>query len=186
MGIAVGWHYGMTHHDMSLLVFESFNGSLPFSLFSEPTAAILESTDGVSDEESQEEDEDDLDNNGHSDTEGDTENQIESINLSSLPVKRKAVLEAPTIALCADDDCGLEIDGIDLLLCNAPGCNLTVRKCGPHIFPLTSKLTIFYSQYHMTCRGELSKPQGGWFCDDECKKNAVFRVGKARKRRRKV
>ena len=179
MGIAVGWHYGMTHHDMSLLVFESFNGSLPFSLFSEPTAAILESTDGVSDEESQEEDEDDLDNNGHSDTEDDTENQIESINLSSLPIKRKAVLEAPTIALCADNDCGLEIDGIDLLLCDAPGCNLTACKCGPHIFPLTSKLTIFYSQYHMTCRGELSKPQGGWFCDDECKNNAVFRVGKA-------
>ena len=38
----------------------------------------------------------------------------------------------------------------------------------------------------MTCRGELSKPQGGWFCDDDCKKNAGFRVGKARKRRRKV
>jgi hypothetical protein len=28
----------------------------------------------------------------------------------------------------------------------------------------------------MTCRGELSKPQGGWFCDDECKKKAGFRV----------
>ena len=38
----------------------------------------------------------------------------------------------------------------------------------------------------MTCRGELSKPQGGWFCDDECKKNAGFRVGNAQKRRRKV
>ena len=85
-----------------------------------------------------------------------------------------------TIALCADDDCGLEIESINLLLCDAPGCNLTVCKC-TYIFPLTSKLIIFYSQYHMTYRGELSKPQGGWFCDDECKKNAGFRVGKARK-----
>ena len=60
MGIAVGWHYGMTHHDMNLLVFEFFNGSLPFYLFSEPTAATLESVDGVSDEESQEEDDNDV------------------------------------------------------------------------------------------------------------------------------
>ena len=70
---------------MSLLVFEFFNGSLPFYLFSEPTATTLESVDGVSDEESQEEDDNDLDDNGHGDTEDDTENQIESINLSSLP-----------------------------------------------------------------------------------------------------
>ena len=62
-------------------------------------------------------------------------NQIESINLSSdsgssesLPVKCKAMFEEPTIALCADDDCGLEIESIDLLSCDAPGCNLTVRK----------------------------------------------------------
>ena len=41
-----------------------------------------------------------------------------------------------------------------------------------------NKLIIFYSQYHMTCRGELSKPQWGWFCDDECKKNAGFGIGK--------
>ena len=73
-------------------VFGSSGAIFLFSLFSEPTAAILESTDGVSDEESQEEDDDDLDN-GHGDTEDDTKNQIESINLLSLPVKRKAVLE---------------------------------------------------------------------------------------------
>ena len=58
-----------------------------------------------------------------------------SINLeSSLPFKRKAVLEEPTIPLCTDDDCGLEIEGIDLLSCDAPGCNLTVCTCA-HIFP---------------------------------------------------
>ena len=32
------------------------------------------------------------------------------------------------ILLCADDDCGLEIENIDLLSYDAPGCNLTVRK----------------------------------------------------------
>ena len=88
----------------------------------------MESNTDVSDEESQEEDDD-------RDTEDDTMNQIESINLSSdsgssesMPVKRKAMFEEPTIALCADDDCGLEIESIDLLSCDAPGCNLTVRK----------------------------------------------------------
>ena len=81
-------------------VFGSSGAIFLFSLFSEPTAAILESTDGVSGEESQEEDDNDLDNNGHGETEDDTKKQIESINLSSLPVKRKAVLEEPTIALC--------------------------------------------------------------------------------------
>ena len=85
------------------------------------------------------------------------------------------VLKEPSIPLCANDDCGIEIEGIDLLSCNAPGCNLTVCKCTNIIFSLVvlTKLIIFYSQYHMTCRGELSKPQGGWFCDDECKKNVL-------------
>jgi hypothetical protein len=107
----------------------------------------------------------------------------------NIHIRQHLERNMPTIALCADDDCGIEIEGtIDLLSCNAPGCqcNLTVGKEVHHdIFPLT-KLIILYSQYHMTCRGKLSKPQGGWFCDDECKKNAGFRVGKARKRRRKV
>ena len=73
--------------------------------------------------------------------------------------KGKAVLKKPSIPLCANDDCGI----VDLLSCNAPGCNLTVCKCTNTIFPLVvlTKLIIFYSQYHMTCRGELSKPQGG-------------------------
>ena len=57
--------------------------------------------------------------------------------------------------------------------------NLTEWKCA-HIFPLRlTKLIILYSQYHMTCRGELSQPPCGWFCDDKCKKNAGFHVGKA-------
>ena len=71
--------------------------------------------------------------------------------------KRKAVLEEPSIPLCADDDWGLEIEGIDLLSWNAPspGSNLTVCKCAHTIFPLVlTKLVIFYSQYHMTCKGK--------------------------------
>ena len=103
--------------------------------------------------------------------------------------KGKTVLKEPSIPLCANDDCGIEIEGIDLLSCNAPGCNLTVCKCTNTIFPLVvlTKLIIFYSQYHtMTCTGELSKPQGDWFCDDKCKKNAGFHIGKPWKHRRKV
>ena len=46
------------------------------------------------------------------------------------------VLEEPSIPLCVDDDCGIEIEGVDLLSCNAPGCNLTVCKCTNTIFPL--------------------------------------------------
>ena len=26
---------------------------------------------------------------------------------------------------------------------------------------------------HLTCCGQLEIPMGGWFCDDECKKNGV-------------
>ena len=105
----------------------------------------------------------------------------------SVTGKHKAVLEEPSIPLYSDNDCGLEIEGIDLLSCNAPGCNLTVCKRAHTIFPLVLiKLIIFYSQYHMACRGELSKPQGGWFCDDECKKNAGFYIRKPWKPRHKV
>ena len=45
---------------------------------------------------------------------------------SVASVKRYLRPEEPSIPLCADDDCGLEIEGIDLLSCNAPGCNSTV------------------------------------------------------------
>ena len=41
----------------------------------------------------------------------------------------KVVLEEPSIPLYANDDCELKIEGIELLSCNAPGCNLTVCKC---------------------------------------------------------
>ena len=45
-----------------------------------------------------------------------------------MPVKCKAMFEEPTIALYADEYCGLEIESIDLLSCDTPGCNLTVHK----------------------------------------------------------
>ena len=93
-------------------------------------------TDRVTNEESQEEDDDSDDSNDSNDT----MNQIESIN---LPVKRKAVLEEPSIHLCADDDCGLEIEGTDLLSCNAPGCNSTVCKHAHTIFQLVLTKTHF-------------------------------------------
>ena len=56
-----------------------------------------------------------------------------------------------------------EVEWIELLNrpCDASGFDLTARKYA-HIFPLT-KLIIFYSQYDITCRGELFKTQGGLF-----------------------
>ena len=32
------------------------------------------------------------------------------------------------------------------------------------------------SQYHLSCQGVFKKPIGGWFWDDECIKDAGFRV----------
>ena len=69
--------------------------------------------------------------------------------------------------------------------------NLTVRKLEyrdyAHIFSLI-KLIILYSQYRMTCRGELSKPQGVLFVMTCAKRMLAFMncVGKARKHRCKV
>ncbi|KAF8908218.1 hypothetical protein CPB84DRAFT_1744383 [Gymnopilus junonius] len=40
--------------------------------------------------------------------------------------------------------------------------------------------------YHLSYQGKLEKPIGGWFCDDECKKNAGFTVRNAKRRRKKA
>ena len=37
----------------------------------------------------------------------------------------------------------------------------------------------------ISCQGLFNKLVGGWFCDDECKKNAGYRVGGGQKRRRR-
>ncbi|KIK05233.1 hypothetical protein K443DRAFT_675348 [Laccaria amethystina LaAM-08-1] len=66
-------------------------------------------------------------------------------------------------SLCADEGCETVIEERDLLRCGA--CNLV---------------------YHLTCRGLIERPGGGWFCDDECKANAGGRVVSTRKRRRRV
>lgn len=66
--------------------------------------------------------------------------------------------------VCNDPGCETLVSNVDLLRCDSPGC---------------------YLVYHLTCRGLIEKPSGGWFCDDECKRNAGFRVG-GRKRRRRV
>ena len=42
--------------------------------------------------------------------------------------KGKAVLKKPSIPLCANDDCGIEIEGIDLLSCNALGQGVWKKK----------------------------------------------------------
>jgi len=66
--------------------------------------------------------------------------------------------------VCEDDGCGAKIVERELLRCDA---------------------LINESQYHLLCQGLFEKPTRGWFCDDKCKKNAGFRVGSGRKRRRR-
>ncbi|EDR03916.1 uncharacterized protein LACBIDRAFT_331070 [Laccaria bicolor S238N-H82] len=51
--------------------------------------------------------------------------------------------------ICADEGCETVVEDQDLLCCGA--CNLV---------------------YHLTCRGLVERPAGGWFCDDDCKANA--------------
>ena len=80
----------------------------------------------------------------------------------SVTGKGKAVLKEPSIPLCANDDCGI----VDLLLC----------KCTNTIFPLVvlTKFIIFYSQYHMACRGELSNLRGVGFVMTSVRKMLAF------------
>ncbi|KAF8157792.1 hypothetical protein B0H34DRAFT_428377 [Crassisporium funariophilum] len=78
-------------------------------------------------------------------------------------LQKQRVLEVDKENFCADEGCEKTIEEIDLLCCSAPGCGLT---------------------YHLTCQGLFERPSGKWFCDDECKKNAGWRVGN-RKRRKK-
>ncbi|KAF8226536.1 hypothetical protein L208DRAFT_1406855 [Tricholoma matsutake] len=58
--------------------------------------------------------------------------------------------------VCNDPGCETLVSNVDLLRCDSPGC---------------------YLVYHLTCHGLIEKPSGGWFCDDECKRNVGFRVG---------
>ncbi|KJA13394.1 hypothetical protein HYPSUDRAFT_151636, partial [Hypholoma sublateritium FD-334 SS-4] len=84
----------------------------------------------------------------------------------SPPKKRKAaaVHGEPLVDLsmmCSDDTCGEFIEQDDLLSCIAPGCG---------------------QNYHLTCQGYIEKPLE-FFCDDQCKEDAGFRVGNKRRRR---
>ncbi|KAF8874718.1 hypothetical protein CPB84DRAFT_1829332 [Gymnopilus junonius] len=66
-------------------------------------------------------------------------------------------------ATCNDPGCESPINESELLCCDCPGCYLT---------------------YHLSCRGLIKKPDQAWFCDNECRKNAGFKVVGPRKRRR--
>ena len=59
----------------------------------------------------------------------------------------------------------------ELLRCDAPGCHLTVSV-------LTGfgrlNLVIMSPQYHLPCQGLFDKSVGGWFCNNECQKNAGY------------
>ncbi|KAF8874313.1 hypothetical protein CPB84DRAFT_1853644 [Gymnopilus junonius] len=66
-------------------------------------------------------------------------------------------------ATCNDPGCESPINESELLCCDCPGC---------------------YLMYHLSCRGLIKKPDQAWFCDNECRKNAGFKVVGPRKRRR--
>ena len=55
---------------------------------------------------------------------------LSSLTMWKFPVtgKGKVVLKKPSIPLCANDDCGIEIEGIDLLSCNALGQGVRKKK----------------------------------------------------------
>ena len=96
----------------------------------------------------------------------------------TLWLRKQRILEADKENMCANEGCEKRIDDIDLLSCNAPGCGLTVSDSS-FTFSL---LNLSWTQYHLTCQGLFEKPPGGWFCDDECKKNSGWQVGKRRRR----
>ena len=94
-------------------------------------------------------------------------------------LRKRRILEVDQENLCADDGCEKTIGEGDLLRCDAPGCGLTVSYI-LHCY----NLDLPHIQYHLTCQGLFEKPSGGWFCDDECRKNAGWQVGGQKHRRR--
>ena len=82
--------------------------------------------------------------------------------------------------VCNDLECETLINDGDLLRCDSPGCYLVVSQLN---FATHSRdLPAVIIQYHLTCRGLVEKPAGGWFCDDDCRRNAGFTVRKRRRR----
>ncbi|KAF8897104.1 hypothetical protein CPB84DRAFT_1748133 [Gymnopilus junonius] len=49
----------------------------------------------------------------------------------------------------------MAIEDADLMWCSGPRCKFV---------------------YHITCRGLFEKPKNAWFCDNDCRRNAGFRV----------
>jgi hypothetical protein len=83
---------------------------------------------------------------------------------------------------CAESDCEDPSSQEDKVMCAGPGCNamvclfLSVFECE----------LIENGKYHLSCVGLDVAPDGGWFCDVVCRKNAGQRVAPVRKRRRIV
>ncbi|KJA25111.1 hypothetical protein HYPSUDRAFT_135245 [Hypholoma sublateritium FD-334 SS-4] len=92
--------------------------------------------------------------------------EVANAEVPPLSRKRKAAAVVPDtilddLMICADDSCCEMIEEGDLLTCTAPGCG---------------------QNYHLTCQGFIEKPLE-FFCDDQCKQDAGFRVGNKRRRR---
>ncbi|TDL20018.1 hypothetical protein BD410DRAFT_899810 [Rickenella mellea] len=63
---------------------------------------------------------------------------------------------------CGDPSCGRIVDS-DPLICKGPGCG---------------------QQFHLACKGMFEQPTTDWFCDDDCRGNALGRTTRTRKRPR--
>ena len=72
---------------------------------------------------------------------------------------------------CSEDGCNDPTDARLMVQCAGPGCDLMVSHITVDIFQLTILI-----RYHLSCRGLMSVPIGGWFCDDVCKESAGFTV----------
>jgi hypothetical protein len=83
---------------------------------------------------------------------------------------------------CAESECENPSSQEDKVMCAGPGCNALVRR---FLSVFECKL-IENGKYHLSCVGLDVAPDGGWFCDVICRKNAGQRVAPIRKRRQIV
>lgn len=83
---------------------------------------------------------------------------------------------------CAESDCENPSSQEDKVMCDGPGCKAMV--C--HFLSIFKCKLRENGKYHLSCVGLDVAPDGGWFCDVVCRKNAGQRVAPVHKRRRIV
>lgn len=87
---------------------------------------------------------------------------------------------------CAESDC--EDSQRTEITCTGPACGRKVRS-RPSSICIYALTVIYVPQYHLVYVALSVVPEGGWFCDEDCRENAGFRrrgVKKTRKRARVI